>query len=506
MTEVDTDTPSPPPARGHRSMEAPPLGMSENLHLQRAQKKINKLLWGIFILLLVLVGSVIFVLPGYMSRVRPVATTVAVTPPAAAVQAPAISPFEEAQRLRQREAAQNTLAALLELQDTLETRQVLLWSDTAFNEALAFARSGDGAYATQQFIEANTQYQSGVTLLQEISASEPALYAKFMEDAAGAYQAGDAVAAESAYGLALVLNPDSADAVTGMERARVLKEVQEVLRNGRELQAANQLEEARALYQQALALDNAHADANAALAEVNRAIVDRNFASAMSRGYAALQTGQAEAAQSAFQQALAIKPGASEVTAAMQQARDQQTFAAITVHITAAEQHEADENWQEAVASWEQALTVDPNLVSAQDGKRRSEGRNNLDVFLVATINDPLRLAEDNIHAQTLQVVSDAEQVANPGPKLLNQLQQVRDFLARIRIPATVQLQSDGLTTVTLYRVGELGLFTSHTLSLTPGNYIAVGVRPGYQDVRTEFVVGIDGQVPVVSVVCAEAI
>ena len=69
-----------------------------------------------------------------------------------------------------------------------------------------------------------------------------------------------------------------------------------------------------------------------------------------------------------------------------------------------------------------------------------------------------------------------------------------------------MQLQSDGLTTVTLYRVGELGLFTTHTLSLTPGSYTAVGVRAGYRDVRTEFVVAIDGQVPVVNVVCTEAI
>ena len=86
------------------------------------------------------------------------------------------------------------------------------------------------------------------------------------------------------------------------------------------------------------------------------------------------------------------------------------------------------------------------------------------------------------------------------------QLQQVRSFLERARVPVNVQLQSDGLTDVTVYRVGELGLFTSQTLSLVPGTYTAVGVRPGYRDVRAEFVVAIDGQAPVVTIACNEAI
>ena len=62
------------------------------------------------------------------------------------------------------------------------------------------------------------------------------------------------------------------------------------------------------------------------------------------------------------------------------------------------------------------------------------------------------------------------------------------------------------MTSVTVYRIGELGMFTNHTLDLVPGAYTAVGVRPGYRDVRQEFVVAIDGRAPVVTVACNEAI
>jgi tetratricopeptide (TPR) repeat protein len=500
MTEVTTDKPN-----GPEDSAAPALGMAEQRHLRHAQKKTNSLLWGIFVLLLALVGAVVFILPNYVAPPNPEVDTVAINAAATAAAAPPETPFEEAQRMRQREEAQNTLASLLELQDVLEEKQVQQWATASFDEAIALARQGDEAYATQDFTGANALYKSGLAKLQEIEAGQATTYTSLMEQAAAAYASGDAATAEQTYSQALLLQPDSLEAATGMDRARVLTQVLDFLEKGRDLQADNELEAAREAYQQALALDNSHADSNAALAAVNNAIVERNFAGAMSRGYAALQDGRASEAQDAFNQALAIKPGAAaEVNSALQQAKDKETSAAISVHIERAQQNEANESWADALAAWDQALTVDPNLVSAQEGRRRSEGRNNLDVYLKSIVADPLRLADEGVQTQARQVLNDAAALA--GAKLQNQVQQVRGFLERINVPATVQLQSDGVTAVTVYRVGELGMFTNHTLSLVPGAYTAVGVRAGYRDVRQEFVVNIDGQAPVVTVSCTEAI
>ena len=57
-----------------------------------------------------------------------------------------------------------------------------------------------------------------------------------------------------------------------------------------------------------------------------------------------------------------------------------------------------------------------------------------------------------------------------------------------------------------MYQVGELGQFTNQTLDLTPGTYVAVGIRAGYRDVREEFTVGFDGQSPVITVKCMEEV
>jgi len=505
MTTHDNDIPRPEPAAG-RPSDAPALGLGDQLHFQRYQRKSNVVLWGIFALLVVLTAGVFFVLPQYVSPPDPAAAIVVPVPNPAAASIAALSPFEEAQRMRQREAAQNSLQALLELQQELEQKQVLEWAADQFNAGLDKARSGDEAYRQQQYLEAGNLYQDGVDMLQAIRSSEGEIYARSLESGTAALLAGDAAAADAAFSQALLIRPDSSEAVAGLERATVLNQVLELLANGRNLQAGNQLEAARDLYRQAQQLDSANTDAATAISEVNNAIATRDFNQAMSRGFAALQANDAEAARRAFEQAGTMRPGSSEVSAALQQAQDQLTFAAISVHLDAAREHESAERWAPALEAWNQALGVDPNLVTALEGQRRSQSRSNLDQFMEATIANPLRLAEDSVYQQTQQVLVDAGRIPDAGPRLQNQMQQVRGFLERARIPVPVQLQSDGVTTVTVFRVAELGQFTSQTLTLVPGEYVAVGVRPGYRDVRQEFVVGLDGRAVQVTVACTETI
>lgn len=509
MSENNIPNTPPPAAANPASTKSPEphvLGTADQVHYQRYQQRSNKLLWGIFVLLLALVGAVFFVLPNYVAPPDPnsiVVVPTATTTPAA----PTLSPFEEAQKMRQREAAQNTLATLLDLQEELEKKEVTEWAADTFNAAIEQARSGDEAYRQQRFEEANNFYQAGVDAMQAIKAGESAMYAALISDGNAALSSGDADAATTAFGRAQLIDPQSREAASGLERANVLTDVLELLENGRNLQAGRQLEQARELYRQAQALDAAHPEVANALREVDTAIAERDFAAAMSRGYSALQDGDSAAALRAFEQARAMRPNSADVEAALQQARDRQTFDAISVHIDTALMHEDNEQWAQAVAAWDQALTVDPNLVDAIQGRQRAESRRLLDEYLVTTIANPLRVAEPEIYAQTQKVIADAERVLpNPGPRLSSQFAQVKGFLERALVPVDVQLRSDGMTNVTVYRVAELGMFTNHTLNLMPGQYVAVGVRPGYRDVREEFVVGLDGQVPVITVACSEAI
>ena len=92
------------------------------------------------------------------------------------------------------------------------------------------------------------------------------------------------------------------------------------------------------------------------------------------------------------------------------------------------------------------------------------------------------------------------------GPRLSAQRDELSRLLKRASTPLTVQIVSDNLTAVSIFKVGRLGSFERRELELRPGKYVAVGSRPGYRDVRIEFSVGPEVDMGPLVVRCEEPI
>jgi len=495
-------------AESAESSTPPPLGVEEIRRSDEEKKKHTLILGGIFGLLLVLVGGVVFVLPRFISPPEPAASRVVVVDPQPDKAAPAntVSPFDEAQKLRQREAAQNVLAELLDLQESLEGQEAQTWAADEFSSVFSLAAQGDEAYRNQDFVDAREYYQQGLDILKALDASLPQVFEEYMARGNQAILDGDAELAESSFSVAVLVNPDSSDAVTGLDRSQLLEEVLGLLSRGQALHEEGQLEEARDFYREALAIDPVHESAAEWLTRANNDILDRDFSATMSRGFTALAADNPEEAEAAFRDALGLKPNSPEASTALEQTISAMTLSAINVHLRAADNYVQQEQWATALAEYEAALEIDANVVSAREGRSQANSRHNLDNYLETINNDPLRLAEDSVYQQAVGIYNEAVKITGDWPRLAGQLSTMRRYLERATEPVTVQLQSDGLTSVTVYTIGELGQFTDQTLNLTPGAYVAVGVREGFRDVREEFVVGFNGESPRVTIQCTEEI
>ena len=79
-------------------------------------------------------------------------------------------------------------------------------------------------------------------------------------------------------------------------------------------------------------------------------------------------------------------------------------------------------------------------------------------------------------------------------------------IVRRARTKVTLALSSDSVTNVEIYRLGNLGQFAEHAVSLYPGRYVVVGKRSGCRDVREDLV--IDGTEPRIelNIQCRETI
>ncbi|MCY4358968.1 MAG: hypothetical protein OXD01_15780 [Gammaproteobacteria bacterium] len=475
-----------------------------------ARNKPSPLMWlglgGLAIVALL----VIFVLPSIVSEYelpleRRDALINPVLPESSQPQS-AISPFEEAQRSQQRKEAQDVLAELLEHQAELDALEVNAWGQDAYTEALAEATIGDDFYRTQQYLQAKESYQRGRDALAQLLATVPEALQRLLNEAQQALATSDAEAARQQFALVLVLDSDNEVARIGLQRAGVLEDVLTLLTEADGLVDAGQLEAARDRYQEVLDLDSYNEVVPGKLAAVQKQLTEIDFARIMSKGYAYLEAEDPERAIASFQRAAGLGINQAEAEAAIVQTETAVANARINALRQEIEIAETSEHWAEAVAAYDGVIAIDSNLSFANDGRVYANQRANLDAFLVHAIDNPERLAEDQVFEQTRGYYFTARDIPAPGPRLQNQLDELEQLLLNAQIPEEIVLMSDNLTDVTLLRVGQLGLFQQQTLSLKPGRYVAVGKRIGYRDVRQEFVVGF-GQTPAaIEVRCVERV
>ncbi|HLB30589.1 MAG TPA: hypothetical protein VJN91_03585, partial [Gammaproteobacteria bacterium] len=111
---------------------------------------------------------------------------------------------------------------------------------------------------------------------------------------------------------------------------------------------------------------------------------------------------------------------------------------------------------------------------------------------VMSIIDRPERLYDPKVYTETQTFLDRINALSNKGLVLSKQLAALGGLMEKAAKPVRVRLQSDNQTEVTIYKVGKLGYFTDLELELRPGRYVAVGIRAGYQDVRTEFQVAPD--------------
>lgn len=442
---------------------------------------------------------VIFVLPALVQEYelpleRRVDTQAAI-PASNTPEAPAVSPFEEAQRAIQRKEAQDILAELLDHQSELDRLEVTTWAEDAYNAALEQASIGDEYYRTQEFISASTAYGNARDQLAGLLETTPDVLATTLAAGEQALLDEDSALAEDRFSLALVLGPENEAAQIGLERARALDEVLELIAQAESHIEEGALEQAQLALGEAADMDPYNEMIPERIAEVATQISANEFNRIMSSGYALLAQGQPQEAIAAFERAAGMGVNEQQARAAILQTETEVANAEISLAREQIAAAEASEQWQDAVTHYETILGIDSNLTFAIEGKDYAAKRAQLDRLLVNAIDNPERFADDAVYQQTVDVYFTGRAIENPGPRLSEQLDELQVLLENSQVPRTVTLVSDNLTEVTVLREADLGLFEQTTLSLIPGNYVAIGRRAGYREVRKEFTVGF-GQTP----------
>jgi hypothetical protein len=167
---------------------------------------------------------------------------------------------------------------------------------------------------------------------------------------------------------------------------------------------------------------------------------------------------------------------------------------------------ERDEHWEAVASTYQEILKVDSTLSFALGGLQSARDMVELHRQLDQYIEKPDRLSVPSVMQEATRLVVEVTIRSQVGPRLAGQRDELSRLLKRAATPLTVPLLSDNVTEVSIHRVGRLGNFMRKEVKLRPGTYVAVGVRPGYRDVRMEFRVAPEQEMEPVIVRCEERI
>lgn len=466
--------------------------------------------------LLLLAASLIFILPqlGKEATTEPSNSTpspeqVAATqnsPRPNTAEPPAATPWSDAQQARWRKEAQEVLAQLLELQEELQQRAVEQWAAEPYSAALSDAAKADELYKQREFVAARDSYQAALVQLQSIQAGIPQTVSEQLALAEQAIEAGQLEQLRSALEKISLLAPDHEALPALRERAAQLPDLVAKLEQASAAEAEHKLDAAVSALQAAMKLDPEHKRAAGELARVTEAYNNLRFNQAMSEGYAALDDKRFNQARQSFQQARTLRPDDLAASRALQELHSAESAHQLISLKSKGARQEQQEQWQQALQTYQQALKLDPSVIYAQEGLQRAQPRAQLEQQLQALINKPQRLSDPAVAKASAQLLAKSRQIAAPGPVLQQQIKQLEQVLEKANTTVSVTLRSDQQTSVTIYKVARLGQFSERQIDLRPGNYTAVGSRDGYRDVRRDFSISSEGSAEPIVIVCTEAI
>jgi tetratricopeptide (TPR) repeat protein len=407
---------------------------------------------------------------------------------------------------REREEAEMAMGTYLVGVKALSKMGAEDWGGSGFEEIVQLGEEGDRLFLHENYLSAMETFRQGAVKIEALEERAQAELRRLIGEGLAALSKKESGDAEKFFQAALKIDPGHAEALEGLKKAGIFKKARQWLASAQVYEAENNLPFALTDYQRAVQLVPDSQEARDGLERVKGQLLDEQFQDLLSTGLAAYHEGNLGKARRLILESASIKPGSSDVTAALalvNQAVQQKRIEKLRRKGLEEEEAEA---WEEARNTYRDVLKIDRAIQFAVKGFARMETRLRLEGLAHAYMGRPEALESDRNLEKANRLLEDMKALDPKGPKWLSQIQTLDRLLGEARRKIRVVLLSDGQTDVAVYKIGIFGRFQQKNLTLRPGTYTVVGFRDGYKDVRAIVRIKPEDTEIQVRIVCVEKI
>lgn len=451
--------------------------------------------------------AIILVLPRLAKKVEDTAPTQRAESIGEPEQPTTKAPRETAmERAGQLQAATALLVEAEAAKERVAGRAPELWAAEAFLAANTWLDEGRRSLDEDRPARAREALEAAVAAYREIGADADAASESELAATRAAIEAVDPERAAASLARASAITPGHDEHANLQDRVDRLPRLRELLERGRVAEREQRWERAETAYAEALAIDAATTRARQGLKRARAQLAEQRFRGALADVTNALDAGELDRAAPALERARSLRPKAAELGPLSTRLAEAVTRRDAATLAAQARELESKERWADALAKHEAALALNPHLATSLSARARCSTRAALQERIEGHLSRSDRLSAAAVLDEARALLAEARTVEPAGPEHRALTERLAEVIAGAAQPIAVTLVSDGVTEVTVHRVGRLGSFERRTLELVPGTYTVTGRRPGYRDVRQQLVVKAETLPPQLPVRCDERI
>ncbi len=380
------------------------------------------------------------------------------------------------------------------------------WNSDAQRKILAMKGEASASFASGAYSQAlGLLEQATEQANAEISARDQA-YERAMQEAAVAKNADDYDTAMVQIAEALRLQPASPDALFLKSEIDNLPAALALLEAARVARVENNTKSELEYLKQLNALDPSRVGIKERIETLARTIKEQSFAQYIANGVADVDRRDLDSARNNLAASERLYPNRSELGILAEKVATLGKDIETEYMLSKAQKAGQADSWQDALAFFGKARSIQPENKSAIDGYMLAQAITAAHAALSGYLETPDRLSSPNVAKLAKKAVSQARTVSNLSPSVMSMVENLELTLTLYQTKVAVRVFSDGQTAIAVRGIGRIGKVMRKTIELKPGSYSFEGKREGYKSVLIQVKVPPGTQEVEVSVICNEQV
>ena len=382
----------------------------------------------------------------------------------------------------EREEALDALKGLNDIKDNLLGINVETWSKEEYSIILAKEQEGDDLFDQGFYGKAKLSYKSAIKDSEELIKKGKNLFSSYVKQGYIFLDQENVEEAKIQFENALTIIPNDRNALIGVERASVFKEVVKFQKEAELFIKVGDFNDALQSVNKASQLDSINQKTKNLRMSLDKLILERNLSEAIDEGYFYLEKEDYKNARSSFERAIKIDNLSQSALTGIDLVVEGEKRVKINADRLMAEKYFLEEKFSKSV-SYYSSILIDSTLAFANDGLSRANQYINLEKRIDRYLNRPDRLASKAVFIEANKLLAQLRGLKF-GERLAKKSQDLIAILDDYSSLVTLRISSDNRTQISIQNGENLGVFFDKELKIYPGKYTFVGKRKNYVTVR----------------------